>query len=633
MKKNRVKIFMICLVVFIIGSGIYFIPNISKADDKEKTSTVEEYVQRGNLEITSSASGTTTAGTDYEYLDISISPDILLEVEELYTETGAEVTTQSPILKVTKSSYDTTKANLEKTLKQAETALQEAKITYKTDLLTLKSKYTSNLSTGEIAGESYENTLENLDLQIEQAKEEYEEAQSIISQYPSQIANNEKKKNQKEETWSKLKTQLEKAAKKEEAASKEYEQAMTVFENTAKKKEEIEIVNNYINSYQGIENSGNQSRQNGGIEAEEQVTYIENNSINNQSIEKERKEETSISQNCDLQIFMKKVNSDRKERELSYQTAQKDYTTKKAALEKCQQTVEKKETSIETKEKEIETLEQTIEKEKEELANAKKQVSSLQITYEQAVSNREKQSITEKKKLEQNLLTSQGAEVSYEIELAELEKTLDAAKEHYEEAKDTWKIFKNSFKNYTWYAKANGTLNYIGYEKGDYITNMKPILGYYNGDTISIEITIDQSERPALLVGDEVTVVTSSMPRGTNGVISMIANKNNSASASKVTYGVTVSIDNTQGNIGAGEYATVTFASNTLEDVLYIPQRLVQSDERGSYVTIKEESGATREVEIITGLETGTFVEIKDGLAEGDCCVAANTTEVHKNVK
>ena len=98
MKKNRVKIFMICLVVFIIGSGIYFIPNISKADDKEKTSTVEEYVQRGNLEITSSASGTTTAGTDYEYLDISISPDILLEVEELYTETGAEVTTQSPIL-------------------------------------------------------------------------------------------------------------------------------------------------------------------------------------------------------------------------------------------------------------------------------------------------------------------------------------------------------------------------------------------------------------------------------------------------------------------------------------------------------------------------------------------------------
>lgn len=633
MKKNRGKIFILCLVVLITGSSIYFIPNISKADKEEEISTVEGYVQRGNLEGTSSASGATAAGTDYEYLDISISPDTLLEVEEVYAETGIEVTTQSAILKVTKSSYDTTKANLEKALRQAKTAFQEAKITYKTDLLTLKSKYTSNLSTGEIAGESYENTIENLDLQVEQAKEEYEEAKSIISQYPSQITDSERQKDTKEEALSKLKAQLKKATTKEEIASKEYEKAKAAYEIAVKQKEEIETVNNYIHTYQMGQNSESQNGQNGGSEPKEQGKTQEKDDTNNQINEKESDEEISTGQNSDLQALIDKVNSDVKEQEISYQNAQKDYTSKKASLEKWQQTVENKESAIEVKEKEIETLEQTIEKKQEELSEAKQQVSTLQVTYEQAVSSRENLSITAKKELEQNLLTSQGAEVSYEIELAELEKTLDEARDSYEEAKEVLETLKESFKDYTWYAKTNGTLNYIGYEEGDYITNMTPVLGYYNGDTISIEITIDQSERSALSVGDEVTVVTSSIPRGTSGVISMIANTKNSTSASKVTYGVTVSIDNAQGSIQSGESATVSFALNTLENVLYIAQRLVQNDERGSYVTIKEESGETREVVITTGMETGTFVEIKDGLEEGDCCVATNTKEVHKNVE
>ena len=633
MKKNRGKIFILCLVVFILGSSIHFMPNISKADKEEETNTVEGYVQRGNLEGTSSVSGTTATGTDYEYLDISISPDILLEVEEVYAETGIEVTTQSAILKVTKSSYDTTKANLEKAFRQAKTALQEAKITYKTDLLILKSKYTSNISTGEIAGESYENTIENLDLQVEQAKEEYEEAKSIISQYPSQITDSEKQKDTKEEILSKLNAQLKKAAKKEETASKEYEKAKAAYEIAAKQKEEIETVNNYIHSYLMGQNSESQNEQNSGSEPKEQGKTQEKDDINSQTNEKESDEEISISQNSDLQALIDKVNSDVKEQEISYQNAQKDYTSKKATLEKWQQTVENKESAIETKEKEIETLEQTIEKKQEELSEAKKQVSSLQVIYEQAVSSRENLSITAKKELEQNLLTSQGAEVSYEIELAELEKTLDEARDSYEEAKEVLETLKESFKDFTWYAKTNGTLNYIGYEEGDYMTNMTPVLGYYNGDTISIEITIDQSERSALSVGDEVTVVTGSIPRGTSGVISMIANTKNSTSASKVTYGVTVSIDNTQGSIQSGESATVSFDLNTLENVLYIAQRLVQNDERGSYVTVKEESGETREVVITTGMETGTFVEIKDGLEEGDCCVATNAKEVHKNAE
>lgn len=605
MKKYKVKIFILCLVVIIIGSGIYFVPNISKADENKETGTVESYVQRGSLEGTFSASGTTTTGTDYEYFDVYMNLDTSLEVEKVYVETGIEVTTQSAILKVTKNSYDITKANLEKILKQAKNTLQEAKITYKTDMLTLKSKYASDISSGEIARESYENTIENLELQVKQAKEEYEEAKNIISQYPKKITENTQEKEKREETLAELKAKLKIATEKKETASKEYEKAKTTFENMTKEKEQIEVVYNYIEKY----------------------------TKNNKTFEKDNKEEAMISQDSDLQAFIEKVNNDMNVQKVSYQAAQKEYTQKKATLEKWQQAVEKKETTIETKEKELETLNQTITKEQKELTEAKKQVNNLQLNYEQAISNRENQSVTAKKELEQNLLNSQEAEVSYEIELAQLEENLKEAKESYKEAKEVLKRFQDSFKNYIWYTKRSGTLQYLGYEEGDSITNSTPILGYYNGDTISIEISVDQSERSAISVGDEVTVVTDSMPRGTSGVISKISNTKNSTSVSKVTYGVTISINNEEGNMESGESATVLFATNKLENVLYIAKDFIQKDEQGSYVMVKEESGETRKVEIVTGLETGTFVEIKDGLKEGDCCVFIKSKERQENVE
>lgn len=605
MKKYKVNFLILSLVVIIIGSGIYFVPNVSKADENKELGTMEGYVQRGNLEETFSAGGTTTTGTDYEYLDVSISLDTSLEIEKVYAETGTEVTTQSAILQVTKNSYDNTKANLEKTLKQAKNALQEAKITYKTDMLTLKSKYASDISSGEIARESYENTIENLDLQVRQAKQEYEEAQNIISQYPKKITENTQKKEKLEKKLTGLKNKLKTATKKKDTASKEYEKAKATYESITREKEQVEAVHNYINKY----------------------------TANKQKFDENNKEEAMQSQNSELQDFIEKVNEDLKIQETSYQTAKKDYIQKEAELEKCQQTVEKKETAIETKEKELETLEKTIEKKQEELVNAKKQINSLKINYEQVISNRENQSIIAEKELEQSLLNSQGAETSYEIELAKLEEELDKAKESYKEAKDILEIFQDSFKNYVWYAKRSGTLQYIGYEEGDSITNGTPILGYYNGDSISIEVSVDQSERSAISVGDEVTVVTDSVPRGTSGVISKISNTKNSTSVSKVTYGVAISIDNTQGKMGSGESATVRFASEQLENVLYITKDFVQKDEQGSYVIVKDESGETRKAEIVTGLETGTFVEIKDGLKEGDCCVVIKSKERQEYVE
>lgn len=402
-----------------------------------------------------------------------------------------------------------------------------------------------------------------------------------------------------------LKNRLKISTKKKKTALGKCEKAKTTYENMTREKEQIEAVYNYIKDY----------------------------TMDNRKFDKNNKEEVILSQNSDLQDLIEKVNNDLKVQETSYQTVQEEYIQKKADFEKWQQAVEKKEITIETKEKELEALEKNIEKNQEELADAKNQINNLQLNYEQAISYRETESIIAEKGLEQSLLDSQEAEVSYEIELAKLEESLDKAKESYKEAKDILERFQDSFKNYIWYARRSGTLQYLGYEEGDSITNSTPILGYYNGDTISIEISVDQSERSAISVGDKVTVVTDSEPRGTSGVICKISNTKNSTSVSKVTYGVTISINNEKGKMGSGESATVLFTTDKLENILYIAKEFVQKDGQRSYVMVKEESGETRKAEIVTGLETGTFVEIKDGLKEGDCCVFIKSKERQDNVE
>ena len=90
-----------------------------------------------------------SSGIDYEYCTVSLPENILLEVEDIYTERGAEVATGDAILKVTEESYEDTRAELLQQYEDAKTALSQAKLDYKIDALTLLSDYALDSTSGE----------------------------------------------------------------------------------------------------------------------------------------------------------------------------------------------------------------------------------------------------------------------------------------------------------------------------------------------------------------------------------------------------------------------------------------------------------------------------------------------------
>ena len=91
------------------------------------------------------------------------------------------------------------------------------------------------------------------------------------------------------------------------------------------------------------------------------------------------------------------------------------------------------------------------------------------------------------------------------------------------------------------------------------MNSMTAIAGYSNENTLSIDVTVDQTDIGNISVGDEVSVNIQNMPQTVTGKVAAIETTSSSESVSKVTYTVTVSVDYTQGMMSSGSTAQVNF--------------------------------------------------------------------------
>ncbi len=88
-----------------------------------------------------------------------------------------------------------------------------------------------------------------------------------------------------------------------------------------------------------------------------------------------------------------------------------------------------------------------------------------------------------------------------------------------------------------------------------------------------------------------------------------------------IYYNVTVSLEDgdEKYKILNGMTANVLFYTEEKTDILYIPQRVVRSDDEGKYVRILNNMGELEQMRVETGLRgDGGLVEIISGLSEGD---------------
>lgn len=530
MRKRIGKIVCVCAIVTLAIIGI-----VIKARTKKDASTSQNQtagMEAQNESYTEEKTmyfGTTTAGTDYEYFSSTATTP--LQVEEVYAETGTQVTTQSAILKVTDESYKQAKKELEQNLKEAKRNLAQAKITYKEDVLSLQTEYNTESVVSDTAYETYETAVENLETELELAESNLNDANKILKTYPAKIENLSTNLSALKSKINAYKVEIKALNKKWKKAQKTFEDTEEKYQKLKEKKEENETVQNYIKQYMkknGSKKEGNASDEASGT-----------SSASMEALTKNLQEEGKI------------VNS-------NYKKAEQQYKAAEQKLEKIKTALESKKQQKETAENKMESCNTKKASYQETLSNAQKNRKKYQTTYEQAVLAKKTGILTAEKELQQNLLAENSASVSYKTQLETLTSTLDAAQKEYDEAKEQFDNFKQSFQDGIWYAQSSGLLQYIGYEAGEYISSKTPIAGYYNGKILSVQIDVEQEEIASIQVGQEV-MVSMQTKRGVTGTVSKISSEQSASSASKVSYAVDISIENEDGQLESGETASILF--------------------------------------------------------------------------
>ena len=136
-------------------------------------------------------------------------------------------------------------------------------------------------------------------------------------------------------------------------------------------------------------------------------------------------------------------------------------------------------------------------------------------------------------------------------------------------------------------------------------------------EKMSVTISVDESDILSLALGQEVTVTVSSV--GEDGFVGTLTEINRTSSSSG-SYSAVVELDKTQGML-SGMTASVSVKIEGVEDATLIPIEALHETSNGAYVytsydeELQEYGG---KVDVVTGLENSTYVEIKSGLSVGD---------------
>ena len=151
----------------------------------------------------------------------------------------------------------------------------------------------------------------------------------------------------------------------------------------------------------------------------------------------------------------------------------------------------------------------------------------------------------------------------------------------------------------------------------DYTADSTSVVTLSKDEKMSVTINVDESDILSLELGQTVTVSVSSVSEDSfEGTLTEI----NRTSSSSGTYSAVIEVEKTEGML-SGMTASVSVRIEGVDDAVLIPIEALHKTSDGAYVYTSyneeyQEYGG--KVDVVTGLENSTYVEIKSGLSVGD---------------
>ena len=147
---------------------------------------------------------------------------------------------------------------------------------------------------------------------------------------------------------------------------------------------------------------------------------------------------------------------------------------------------------------------------------------------------------------------------------------------------------------------------------GEYVSPQQKVVTIVRTNPLRIRIDIPEQAIPEVKVGQSVSVTTSAWPeKNFSGRIARIAPN---VSATSRTFTVEAEIENNNGELKPGQFATVRILQERAEPAVLVPARAVVTEAGVSRVFVIKDGHAEQRL-VQTGQTEGDLIEIKTGVA------------------
>lgn len=141
------------------------------------------------------------------------------------------------------------------------------------------------------------------------------------------------------------------------------------------------------------------------------------------------------------------------------------------------------------------------------------------------------------------------------------------------------------------------------------------LLTIANSDKVKVSFWVTKYDLARLAVGQKADIVISGNTY--SGSITKINRVAESTPSGNVQVGAQVHIDNPDDKIYIGLDAKLKIYANKAENVVIIPVNVLNADKEGDFVYV-EENGVVVRKDVVTGISSAEYIEIKEGLTIQD---------------
>lgn len=192
---------------------------------------------------------------------------------------------------------------------------------------------------------------------------------------------------------------------------------------------------------------------------------------------------------------------------------------------------------------------------------------------------------------------------------------LDQVKLQFENAKNNLKSAELNASDITIKSSINGIINKKMIEPGSYVSPGTAAFEIVNVSTLKLRVNVDEKNVASLQVGQTIPLQVSVYPDRTfEGKIKFIAPKADNS----LNFPVEIEIaNNTESQIRAGMYGTAIFGQDELVNTLVVPRNAFVGSVSTNEIFVIRDTVAQL-VKVNSGRNFGDYIEVKDGLVEGD---------------